>query len=159
WPRRSARRWHGACRLSPGPATRRPRPAGQCERNFNSRSTLIQERRARVTRALRVGSLPCSPYRGTCPRTDLLLLDVAHDDVFSKDERRRPRSPHRNRRAIRLVISALFVAIVGAIAAPGLAVADPISDKRQEAAALEAQINSNAEKLSALNEQMHSTQN
>ena len=63
-----------------------------------------------------------------------------------------------NRRAIRLVIVALFVATLGAIAAPGVAIADPISDKQAEAQQLEAQISSNAEKLSTLNEQMHSTQ-
>ncbi len=64
-----------------------------------------------------------------------------------------------NRRAIRLVILAVFVALLGVIAAPGLAIADPISDKQAEAQALAAQINSNAEKLSALNEQINSTQN
>jgi cell wall-associated NlpC family hydrolase len=64
-----------------------------------------------------------------------------------------------NRRALRLVIAALVVATLGALAAPGVAIADPISDKRAEAAQLEAQINTNAEKLSALNEQIHSTQN
>jgi cell wall-associated NlpC family hydrolase len=45
------------------------------------------------------------------------------------------------------------------IAAPGVSVADPISDKQAEAQQLEAQINTNAQKLSALNEQMNSTQN
>src|SRR5690349_23595964 len=64
-----------------------------------------------------------------------------------------------NRRALRLVTLALFIATVGAIAAPGLAIADPIADKQAEAQQLEAQINGNAEKLSALNEQMNSTQN
>jgi cell wall-associated NlpC family hydrolase len=64
-----------------------------------------------------------------------------------------------NRRALKLVITALLVALVGVIAAPGVSIADPISDKQAEAQQLEAQINANAEKLSALNEQMNSTQN
>jgi cell wall-associated NlpC family hydrolase len=64
-----------------------------------------------------------------------------------------------NRRALRLVTLALFVATLGVIAAPGVAIADPIGDKQAEAQQLEAQINGNAEKLSALNEQIHSTQN
>ena len=64
-----------------------------------------------------------------------------------------------NRRALRLVTLALFVATLGVIAAPGVAIADPISDKQAEAQQLEAQINGNAEKLSALNEQINSTQN
>jgi len=64
-----------------------------------------------------------------------------------------------NRRALKLVITALIVATLGVVAAPGVSIADPISDKQAEAAQLEAQINSNAEKLSALNEQMNSTQN
>lgn len=64
-----------------------------------------------------------------------------------------------NRRALRLVTLALFVATLGVIAAPGVSIADPIADKQAEAQQLEAQINSNAEKLSGLNEQMHSTQN
>jgi cell wall-associated NlpC family hydrolase len=64
-----------------------------------------------------------------------------------------------NRRAIRLVIFAMFITMLGAIAAPGLAIADPIGDKQAEAQQLEAQINANAEKLSALNEQINSTQN
>jgi cell wall-associated NlpC family hydrolase len=64
-----------------------------------------------------------------------------------------------NRRALKLVTLALFVATLGVIAAPGVSIADPISDKQAEAQQLEAQINSNAEKLSALNEQMNSTQN
>jgi peptidoglycan DL-endopeptidase CwlO len=64
-----------------------------------------------------------------------------------------------NRRALKLVITALFVALLGVVAAPGVSVADPIGDKQAEAKQLEAQINTNAEKLSGLNEQMHSTQN
>lgn len=64
-----------------------------------------------------------------------------------------------NRRALKLVITALFVALLGVIAAPGVSIADPIADKQAEAQQLEAQINSNAEKLSALNEQINSTQN
>jgi peptidoglycan DL-endopeptidase CwlO len=64
-----------------------------------------------------------------------------------------------NRRALKLVITALVVATLGVVAAPGVSIADEISDKQAEAAQLEAQINSNAEKLSGLNEQMHSTQN
>jgi cell wall-associated NlpC family hydrolase len=64
-----------------------------------------------------------------------------------------------NRRALKLVITALFVALIGVMAAPGVSIADPIADKQAEAQQLEAQINSNAEKLSALNEQMNSTQN
>ena len=64
-----------------------------------------------------------------------------------------------NRRALRLVTLALFVATLGVIAAPSVAIADPISDKQAEAQQLEAQINGNAEKLSALNEQINSTQN
>jgi cell wall-associated NlpC family hydrolase len=64
-----------------------------------------------------------------------------------------------NRRAIRLVTTALFLAAVGVVATPGVVVADPISDKQAEAQQLDAQISANAEKLSTLNEQMHSTQN
>jgi cell wall-associated NlpC family hydrolase len=64
-----------------------------------------------------------------------------------------------NRRALKLVITAMVVALLGVVAAPGVSVADPIGDKQAEAQQLEAQINSNAEKLSALNEQMNSTQN
>ena len=64
-----------------------------------------------------------------------------------------------NRRAFRLVLFSLVIATMGALVAPGVAIADPISDKRAEAAELEAQINSNAEKLSALNERINSAQN
>ncbi len=64
-----------------------------------------------------------------------------------------------NRRAFRLVPLALVVATVGALLAPAVATADPISDKQAEAAQLDAQINSNAEKLSALNEQINSARN
>ncbi len=64
-----------------------------------------------------------------------------------------------NRRAFRLVLFSLVVATVGALVAPGVAIADPIGDKQAEAAQLEAQINSNAEKLSGLNEQINSAQN
>jgi cell wall-associated NlpC family hydrolase len=60
---------------------------------------------------------------------------------------------------IRLVILAVCVATLGVIAAPGVSIADPIGDKQAEAQQLEAQINANAEKLSALNEQINSTQN
>ena len=54
-----------------------------------------------------------------------------------------------NRRAFRLVLFALVIATMGALIAPGVAIADPIGDKQAEAAQLEAQINTNAEKLSA----------
>jgi cell wall-associated NlpC family hydrolase len=64
-----------------------------------------------------------------------------------------------NRRALKLVIVGLFVAMLGVIAAPGVSIADPISDKQAEAQQLDAQISANAEKLAALNEQMNSTQN
>jgi cell wall-associated NlpC family hydrolase len=64
-----------------------------------------------------------------------------------------------NRRAIRLVTLAVCVATFGVIAAPGVSIADPISDKQAEAQQLDAQINDNAQKLSALNEQINSTQN
>jgi cell wall-associated NlpC family hydrolase len=64
-----------------------------------------------------------------------------------------------NRRALKLVITALFVALLGVVAAPGVSIADPVSDKQAEAQQLAAQITSNADKLSALNEQMNSTQN
>ena len=64
-----------------------------------------------------------------------------------------------NRRAFRLVLIALVVATLGALVAPGVAIADPISDKQAEAAQLESQINDNAEKLSALNEQINAAQN
>ncbi len=64
-----------------------------------------------------------------------------------------------NRRAIRLVLLALLVATVGALAAPGVAIADPIGDKQAEAAQLESQINANAEKLGALNEQINTAEN
>jgi cell wall-associated NlpC family hydrolase len=64
-----------------------------------------------------------------------------------------------NRRAFRLVLFALVIATMGALVAPGVAIADPIGDKQAEAAQLEAQINSNAEKLSGLNERINSAQN
>jgi peptidoglycan DL-endopeptidase CwlO len=64
-----------------------------------------------------------------------------------------------NRRAIRLVLFTLLVATVGALAAPGVAIADPIGDKKAEAAQLDSQINANAEKLGALNEQINSAEN
>jgi len=64
-----------------------------------------------------------------------------------------------NRRAIRLVPLALVIVTVGALLAPTVATADPISDKQAEAAQLESQINTNAEKLSGLNEQINSAQN
>ena len=64
-----------------------------------------------------------------------------------------------NRRAIRLVLLALLVATVGALAAPGVAIADPIGDKQAEAAQLDSQINANANKLGALNEQINSAEN
>jgi cell wall-associated NlpC family hydrolase len=64
-----------------------------------------------------------------------------------------------NRRAIRLVTLAVCVATFGVIAAPGVSIADPISDKQAEAQQLDAQLNDNAQKLSALNEQINSTQN
>jgi cell wall-associated NlpC family hydrolase len=64
-----------------------------------------------------------------------------------------------NRRAFRLVLFALVIATMGAVVAPGVAIADPISDKKAQAADLDAQINANAEKLSALNEQINSAQN
>jgi peptidoglycan DL-endopeptidase CwlO len=64
-----------------------------------------------------------------------------------------------NRRAFRLVLFALVIATMGALIAPGVAIADPIGDKQAEAAQLEAQINSNAEKLSGLNERINSAQN
>jgi cell wall-associated NlpC family hydrolase len=64
-----------------------------------------------------------------------------------------------NRRAFRLVPLALVIATMGALLAPAVATADPISDKQAEAAQLEAQINTNAEKLSTLNEQINSAQN
>ncbi len=64
-----------------------------------------------------------------------------------------------NRRALKLVITALFVALLGVVAAPGVSIADPIADKQAEAQQLAAQINDNQEKLGALNEQMNSTRN
>ena len=64
-----------------------------------------------------------------------------------------------NRRALKLVITALFVALLGVVAAPGVSIADPIADKQAEAQQLAAQINDNQVKLGALNEQMNSTQN
>jgi len=64
-----------------------------------------------------------------------------------------------NRRALKLVIVGLMIALCGAIAAPGLAIADPIADKQAQANELAAQISSNQEKLAALNEQINSTQN
>ena len=64
-----------------------------------------------------------------------------------------------NRRACRLVLFSLVIATLGALVAPGVAIADPIGDKQAEAAQLEAQINSNAEKLSGLNEKINSAQN
>ncbi len=64
-----------------------------------------------------------------------------------------------NRRAFRLVLFSLVITTLGALVAPGVAIADPIGDKQAEAAQLEAQINSNAEKLSGLNERINSAQN
>jgi cell wall-associated NlpC family hydrolase len=64
-----------------------------------------------------------------------------------------------NRRTFRLVLLALVVATLGAVVAPGVAIADPIGDKRAEATELDAQINSNAQKLGALNEQINSAEN
>ncbi len=64
-----------------------------------------------------------------------------------------------NRRAIRLVPLALAFATVGALLAPAVATADPISDKQAEAAQLESQISTNAEKLSTINEQINSALN
>jgi len=64
-----------------------------------------------------------------------------------------------NRRAFRLVVFALVIATMGVMIAPGVSIADPISDKRAEAAQLDAQINANAEKLAALDEQINSAQN
>jgi peptidoglycan DL-endopeptidase CwlO len=64
-----------------------------------------------------------------------------------------------NRRALKLVIVAVFVALVGVIAAPGVSIADPIGDKQAEAQQLDAQISANQDKLGALNEQINSTQN
>jgi peptidoglycan DL-endopeptidase CwlO len=64
-----------------------------------------------------------------------------------------------NRRAITLVPIALVVVTVGALLAPTVATADPISDKQAEAAQLESQINTNADKLSTLDEQINSAQN
>ncbi len=64
-----------------------------------------------------------------------------------------------NRRALKLVITAVFVALLGVVAAPGVSIADPIADKQAEAQQLAAQINDNQEKLGALNEQMNSTRN
>ena len=58
-----------------------------------------------------------------------------------------------------LVLLALLVATVGALAAPGVAIADPIGDKQAEAAQLDSQINANANKLGALNEQINSAEN
>ena len=42
-----------------------------------------------------------------------------------------------NRRALKLVITALFVALLGVVAAPGVSIADPIADKQAEAQQLE----------------------
>jgi cell wall-associated NlpC family hydrolase len=53
----------------------------------------------------------------------------------------------------------VVVATLGALVAPGVAIADPIADKQAEAAQLESQINDNANKLGALNEQINSAQN
>jgi cell wall-associated NlpC family hydrolase len=64
-----------------------------------------------------------------------------------------------NRRAFKLVIVAVFITTLGVMAAPGVSIADPISDKQAQAAQLDAQINDNATKLAALNEQINSTQN
>ena len=64
-----------------------------------------------------------------------------------------------NRRALKLVIVAVFVSTLGVIAAPGVSIADPIGDKQAQAQQLDAEINANAEKLATLNEQINSTQN
>jgi peptidoglycan DL-endopeptidase CwlO len=64
-----------------------------------------------------------------------------------------------NRRARKLIPVALVIATLGAIVAPGVAIADPIADKQAEADQLDAQINDNANKLAALNEQINSARN
>jgi cell wall-associated NlpC family hydrolase len=64
-----------------------------------------------------------------------------------------------NRRALKLVPIGLVIATMAALLAPTVATADEIGDKQAQAAQLESQINSNAEKLSALNEQINSAQN
>jgi cell wall-associated NlpC family hydrolase len=64
-----------------------------------------------------------------------------------------------NRRAFKLVLLALVIATMGTIVAPGVSIADPISDKQAQAAQLDAQINANATKLDALNEQINAANN
>jgi len=64
-----------------------------------------------------------------------------------------------NRRAFRLVPLAIVIGIMATIVTPGVVVADPISDKQAEAAQLDAQINANAQKLGALDEQINSARN
>jgi cell wall-associated NlpC family hydrolase len=63
-----------------------------------------------------------------------------------------------NRRALRLVPIAILMAMLGTIVTPGVVVADPISDKQAQAAQLDAEINTNATKLDALNEQINEAQ-
>ena len=63
-----------------------------------------------------------------------------------------------NRRAFRLIPLALILATAGLAAAPVTAHAAPIDDKQAQAAELEAKINTNAERLSDLNEQINDLQ-
>jgi len=60
------------------------------------------------------------------------------------------------KRALRLIPAALVVATIASLMGP--ASAAPIDDKQAEAAQLEAQINSNGQKIDALNEQINSAQ-
>jgi peptidoglycan DL-endopeptidase CwlO len=64
-----------------------------------------------------------------------------------------------NRRALKLVPIGLVIATMAALLAPTVATADEIGDKQAQAAQLESQINANADKLGALNEQINSAQN
>ena len=117
WPRRSASRWRGACPPWPRPGTRHRPPAGRsesvCEPEFNAASTRAANGpNAGEGHAGSLGFPESVP--GVHPCADVLLLDVcvccSQRRVQQGPKRPGRRSPHMNRRALRLVTLALFVA-------------------------------------------------
>ncbi len=167
WRRNWPRRWRGACPPWPRRVTLRPLPVGPsdpiCELNFNSVQSGLQTPSMLAPR--QTGSLGFPAVRTGGPpvygRVVVGYLSVccAQRRVQQGPIRHCRRSPHMNRRALKLVIVGLMIATLGAIAAPGVAIADPIADKQAQAQQLATEISANAEKLAALNEQMNSTQN
>ena len=104
---------------------------------------------------------PSSPYPGV-PGVRICCCWVSV--LFTRRVQQGPkrpgrRSPHMNRRVFRLALPAILVATFAGIVAPQVAIADPISDKQAQASQLDAEINANATKLAALNEQINSAQN